>query len=347
MKNQSIEKQGYSELFQGVVKQIQQGRVKAASEANKLIGEMYFNIGRIITEKQEKYGWGKSIVEKLAVDLNEIFEGREGYSPQNLWYMRQFYLEYKDNKALLDLAFIIPWGQNILIISKIKDTKEREYYLKATMNNAWSRSILLNQIKAQSYQGYLENPKKHNFNLVLPEHLAEQADETLKSKYNLEFLGINKPILERRLENLLVENVKKLILELGYGFCFIGNQHRLWLGKKYYDIDLLFFHRKLRCLVAIELKISEFEPEYSGKLDFYLELLNKQVKLPNENPSIGIILCAEKDNLEVEYSLKVAKNPIGVAEYQLTKHLPKQLKGQLPSVEELTEKAQEIFNKME
>jgi predicted nuclease of restriction endonuclease-like (RecB) superfamily len=347
MKIQSFEKLGYVELFQGVVKQIQQSRVKAASEANKLIGEMYFNIGRIITEKQEKYGWGKSIVEKLAVDLNEIFEGREGYSPQNLWYMRQFYLEYKDNIALLDLAFLIPWGQNILIISKIKDIKEREYYLKATAGNAWSRSILFNQIKSQSYLVYLENPKKHNFNLVLPEHLAEQADETLKSKYNLEFLGLNKPILERRLENLMVENVKKLLLELGYGFCFIGNQYRLWLGKKYYDIDLLFFHRKLRCLVAIELKISEFEPEYSGKLDFYLELLNNQVKLPDENPSIGIILCAEKDNLEVEYSLKVAKNPIGVADYQLTKHLPKQLKGQLPSVKELTEKAKGIFNKIE
>jgi len=343
MNDNNIEKQGYSELFLGVVKQIQQSRVKAASVANKLIGEMYYNIGRIITEKQEKYGWGKSIVEKLSVDLNGIFEGREGYSPQNLWYMRQFYLEYKDNIALLDLAFIVPWGQNILIISKIKDIKEREYYLKATAGNAWSRSVLLNQIKAQAYQVYLKNPKTHNFNLVLPEHLAEQADETLKSKYNLEFLGINKPLLERQLENVMVENVKKLILELGYGFCFIGNQYRIWLREKYYDIDLLFFHRKLRCLIAIELKITEFEPEYSGKLDFYLELLNNQVKLPDENPSIGIILCAEKDNLEVEYSLKVAKNPIGVAEYQLTKRLPKKLQGQLPSVKELTEKVKRIF----
>lgn len=343
MTKQSIEKQGYNELFKGVVHQIQQSRIKAASGANRIIGEMNFNIGKIITENQDKYGWGKSIVEQLSADLNLIFEGKEGFSPQNLWYMRQFFIEYKNNPELLELAFAIPWGQNILIISKIKDLKGREYYLKATAGNAWSRSVLLNQIKAEAYQVYLENPKKHNFNLALPEHLAEQADETLKSKYNLDFLGVTKPILERQLENLMVENVKKLILELGYGFCFIGNQHRLWLGKKYYDVDLLFFHRKLRCLVAIELKTTEFEPEHSGKLDFYLELLNKQMKLPEENPSIGIILCAEKDNLEVEYSLNVAKNPIGVAEYQLTKRLPKQLKGQLPSVKELTEMAKDIF----
>jgi len=167
--------------------------------------------------------------------------------------------------------------------------------------------------------------------------LAEQADEALKSKYNLEFLGITKPMHERQLENLLVENVKKLILELGYGFCFIGNQHRLYLGKKYYDVDLLFFHRKLHCLVAIDLKTKEFEPEFTGKMDYYLQLLDDQMKMPEENPSIGIILCAEKDNLEVEYALKLAKNPIGVAEYQLTKKLPRYLQGQLPSAKELIE----------
>ncbi len=224
-----------------------------------------------------------------------------------------------------------------MIISKIKDIKEREYYLKATAGNAWSRNVLLNQIKGDAYQLYLDNPKKHNFKLALPEHLAEQADEALKSKYNLEFLGITKPMHERQLENLLVENVKKLILELGYGFCFIGNQHRLYLGKKYYDVDLLFFHRKLHCLVAIDLKTKEFEPEFTGKMDYYLQLLDDQMKMPEENPSIGIILCAEKDNLEVEYALKLAKNPIGVAEYQLTKKLPRYLQGQLPSAKELIE----------
>lgn len=208
MTKQHIDKKGYNELFKGVVEQIQQSRIKAANEASRLIGEMYFNIGRIITEKQQQYGWGESIVEKLATDLNEIFDGKEGYSPQNLWFMRQFFTEYKETPELLELAFSIPWGQNILIFSKIKDIKEREYYLKATAGNAWSRSVLVNQIKADAYQVYLENSKKHNFNLALPEHLAEQADETLKSRYNLDFLGVTKPILERQLENLMVENVK-------------------------------------------------------------------------------------------------------------------------------------------
>jgi len=253
MTKQSIEKQGYNELFKGVLQLIQQSRIKAATGANRIIGEMYFNIGEIITKYQEKYGWGKSIVEKLSVDLNFITDGKDGFSPQNLWYMRQFFMEYKNYPGLFELALAVPWGQNIQIISKIKDIKEREYYLKATAGNAWSRSVLLNQIKAGAYNIYLENPKVHNFNLALPEHLAEQAEETLKSKYNLDFLGVTKPILERHLETLLVENVKKLILELGYGFCFIGNQYRLRLGEKYYDVDLLFSHRKLRCLVAIEL----------------------------------------------------------------------------------------------
>jgi len=332
----TVEK-GYNELFNGIVTIIKQSRIVAATDANKIIGNMYFNIGKMITVKQDEFGWGKSVVEKLSADLTGIFDGRDGFSAQNLWFMRQFYLEYKDHSSLLKLALNIPWGQNILIISKIKDIKEREYYLKATAGNAWSRNVLLNQIKGDAYQLYLDNPKKHNFKLALPEHLAEQADEALKSKYNLEFLGITKPMHERQLENLLVENVKKLILELGYGFCFIGNQHRLYLGKKYYDVDLLFFHRKLHCLVAIDLKTKEFEPEFTGKMDYYLQLLDDQMKMPEENPSIGIILCAEKDNLEVEYALKLAKNPIGVAEYQLTKKLPRYLQGQLPSAKELIE----------
>lgn len=335
MKKSEINIPAYKELFDNIVNQINNARIDAASKANNILGGLYYNIGKIITVKQEEHGWGKSVVEKLSVDIGNIFGASEGYSPQNLWYMRQFYMEYKDSPALLNLALQIPWGQNIQIFSKIKNASEREYYLKATIGNAWSRNVLLNQIKADAYQQYIAHPKKHNFNLALPEHLAEQADEALKSKYNLEFLGIAKPILERQLENLLVENVKKLILELGYGFCFIGNQYRLYLSKKYYDVDLLFFHRKLRCLVAIDLKIKEFEPEFTGKMDFYLQLLDEQMKMPEENPSIGIILCTEKDNLEVEYALKLAKKPIGVAEYQITKKLPKYLQGQLPSAKEL------------
>lgn len=263
--------------------------------------------------------------------------------------MRQLYEEYgtfipqktikSRNVILKQLVSEVPWGQNILIMQKSKDMFERIYYLKATSGNGWSRNVLLNQINSNAYQVYLENPRLNNFHRALPVHLAEQAKETLKCRYNLEFLGISKPVLERKLENLLVENVKRLILELGYGFCFIGNQFKLELGNKEYFADLLFFHRYLRCIIAVELKTTEFKPEYTGKMEFYLTLLDEKVKLEQENPSIGIILCAERDNLEVEYALKIARKPIGIADYKLTRNLPVKFKGQLPSRKELAEKA--------
>ncbi len=180
-------------------------------------------------------------------------------------------------------------------------------------------------------------PKIHNFARVLPVHLAEQADETIKSEYNLEFLGIARPVLEKELEKRLIEKIKQFILELGYGFTFIGNQYCLRISDKEYFIDLLFFNRKLKSLVAIELKTGEFKPEYAGKMDFYLHLLDEKVKLEDENPSIGIILCAKKDNIIVEYAIKSTKKPIGVAEYYLTKRLPKELKGKLPEAKKIKE----------
>lgn len=296
-------------------------------------------------ERQEKYGWGKAIVEKLARDLQREYENASGYSVQNLWYMRQFYMEYKDFSNLQQLVGEVPWGHNILIMSKIKDKKGREYYLKSALQMGWSRNALLHFIKANSYQNHLKNPKQNNFNKALPLHLAEQAAEAMKSSYNLEFLGIKKPMLERVLESKMIEKVKHFIMELGYGFTFIGNQHKLSLGRKEYFIDLLFYHRKLRCLVAIELKVGSFLPEYAGKMNFYLNVLDEQVRMKDENPSIGIILCAEKDHIEVEYALKGIEKPIGIANYQLTKSLPKKLSGQLPSVKELKKRISDELKK--
>ena len=178
-------------------------------------------------------------------------------------------------------------------------------------------------------------PKQTNFKETLPTHLAEQANEVIKSEYSLEFLGIHQPILEQELERLLLDHLQAFLLELGYGFSFVGSQYTLALGEKNYRVDLVFFHRKLHCLVAIDLKIGEFKPEYAGKMNFYLELLDEQVRLPEENPSIGIILCAEKNDLEVEYALRTSNKPLGVAEYQLISSLPKSLSNQLPSPEQL------------
>ncbi len=201
----------------------------------------------------------------------------------------------------------------------------------------WSRNVLLNQIKANAFIRHKQFPKQHNFKKTLPTHLQVQADEMLKGTYDFGFLGVNRPMHERQLENRLIEKLKYFILELGYGFSYIGSQHRLELGRKEYFVVLLFFHRKLRCLVAIDLKIASFEPEFAGKMNFYLNLLDDMVRMSDENPSIGIILCAEKNSVEVDYALKGIEKPIAVAEYQLKKSIPKALKGQLPSVKELTE----------
>ena len=332
---ENIDKSTYKVLFNKIIETINASRFKAFKAVNKHLISLNFEVGKLIVDSQTENNWGKSIVDTLSKDINKIIDGKKGYSPQNLWNMRQFYLEYKDEPDLLELALEIPWGHNMLIIHKIKDKAEKTYYLKATNEMAWSRSVLLNQIKAKAYERTLFNSKQSNFEKALPVHLSEQANEALKSEYNLDFLGITKPVLERELENRLIENIRDLIMELGYGFCFIGNQYRIKLNEKEYFIDLLFYHRILKCLVAIELKTVEFEPEFAGKMNFYLELLDEQVKTDDDNPTIGIILCPEKDDVEVEYALRTSSKPIGVSEYKLTHQLPEKLKGKIPNKEEL------------
>ncbi|MBL9219696.1 MAG: DUF1016 family protein [Opitutaceae bacterium] len=236
---------------------------------------------------------------------------------------------------LPQLVAEIPWGHHLLLLDKLTAPAARLYYLRATARFGWSRRVLLNQIKAGAWERSRKEGKAHNFPAALPEHLAEQAEEALKSSYNLEFLGIGRAVKERELEDRLVERLRDFILELGYGFCFVGRQHRLALGTREYFVDLLFYHRFLKALVAIDLKVGEFEPEFAGKMDFYLNLLNDRERAPDDRPSIGIILCAEKDNLEVEYALKTKANPIGVAAYRLQATLPAAFKGKLPTARQL------------
>ena len=330
----TIKESNYFGFLNEIKSRIVSARIQAAKSINKELLILYWEIGKSIVERQEKYGWGKNIVKQLSRDLTREFTGSSGFSRNNLWRMRIFYLEYKDNPKVAQLVPLLPWGHNILIMQKVKSIKEREYYIKASIKFGWSRNVLLNNIKAGAYALSLRQ-KTHNFPKALPEHLSEQADEAIKSVYNLDFLNITKPVFERELEKRLIEKIKQFILELGIGFSFIGNQYRLTLGNNEYYIDLLFYNRKLKCLVAIELKTGKFEPEYAGKMDFYLHLLDEQIKLKDENPSIGIILCADKDHIEVEYALRSIKKPIGVAEYYLTKRLPKLLKGKLPDAESL------------
>lgn len=324
----------YNNFLQAIKNKVIDSRIHAAKAVSRYFIGLYWFIGQLIVEKQEELGWGKSVVEMLSKDLKLIFPEMTGFSPQNLWLSRQFYLEYRHSPILQRLVGEIPWGQNVLIIQKIKTEDERRFYLEATAKLGWSRDVLLNQIKANTYR-QVEVDKTHNFNTTLSENLAEQADEMLKSRINLEFLDLMQPVLERELEKRLLAKLKDFLIELGYGFCFIGSQYRLTLGEKEYFIDMLFYHRFLKCLVAIDLKTGDFKPEYAGKMDFYLELLNDTEKAEDDNPSIGIILCAEKNKLEVEVSLRTKTNPIGVSTYELYPQLPEAYKGKLPTADEL------------
>ncbi|HAM38061.1 MAG: hypothetical protein A2474_02980 [Elusimicrobia bacterium RIFOXYC2_FULL_34_12] len=324
----------YLNFLNEIKHKIASARIQASRHLNKELIELYWDIGKTIIEKQKQYGWGQSIVEKLANDLQNGFPNLRGYSSRNLWDMRRFYDTYKDSSILRQLVAEIPWGHNLMIINKISNMKEREYYIKSSRDMGWSRNVLLNQIKAGAYQLSLRK-KQHNFEKALPVHLSEQADESLKSVYSLDFLGITRPVLERELEKRLIEKIKHFLLELGSGFSFIGNQYRLELDGTEYFVDLLFFNRKIKCLVAVELKTGKFQPEYAGKMDFYLHLLNEQTRLKDENPPIGIILCADKSNITVEYALRSVKNPMGVSQYNLTTKLPAELKKVLPSEKEM------------
>jgi len=334
-KNTSLLPSDYGELLQTIKKRIHESRFQAYRAVNKGMIELYWNIGREIAERQQHYGWGRSVVERLSKDLREEFPGSSGLSSRNLWDMLRLYIEYKDFPNLRQLAAELPWGQNLLILSKVKEITAREYYLRMTVEMGWSRNVLLHQIKTDAYRRHKLASKQHNFQETLPAAQAEQADQAMKDVYTLDFLGMTKPIVERELERRMVNCIRDVLLEFGHGFAFIGDQYPVKLEGDEYYIDLLFYHRKLKCLVAIELKAGKFKPEYAGKMNFYLNLLNDFVREPEENPSIGIILCHDRKRMEVEYSLKGIHKPLGVAEYTVTRELPSDLAEKLPKPEEL------------
>jgi len=338
-----MKKNNYEMLLSDVLNEIQIARINAVSETVKVMTKLYFKIGEIIVSKQEEFGWGSSIISKLADDIKSIENTTTGFSLTNLKYMRQFYLEYNDKKNLQQIALNIPWGHNILLLQKIKDDNEKQYYLRATKDYGWSRNVLLNQIKANAYSRHKSIEKQHNFPATLPQHLAEQADETMKDSYMFDFLGISKPVLERNMEQRMVNKIRDVLIEFGYGFAFMGNQYRIKTETKEYYIDLLFYHRVLKCLIAIELKTGDFKPDYAGKMNFYLNILDEYVREEGENPSIGIILCAQRDRIEVEFALKGINKPVGVSDYKLTQKLPKELSDKIPSAKNIEEK---ILNRM-
>jgi predicted nuclease of restriction endonuclease-like (RecB) superfamily len=314
----SINQEEYGNLLQQAVEQIRTARIVVAKYINNATQSVYWNLGKLLFEKQLTEGYGSGVVNQLSVDLKTEFPDM-GLSPRNLWDMKRFYERYYVADAKLRQAVaVLPWGHNLVLINKVQSLEAVAFYANETVEKGWSRDLLLNAIKMDSFRN--QQIKSHNFIETLPALHSEYANEVFKDNYNLGFLGITTPVKELELEKRLTEKIKNFVLELGKGFSFIGNQHRLEYNDKEYFVDMLFFHRTLRSLVAIELKIGGFKAEYIGKMNLYLGLLDKLEKGENENQSIGIVLCADKDHLDVEIALQDVNKPIGVAEYQL---LPK------------------------
>lgn len=316
-----ISQKDYDVILRQAVAEIRTARTSIALQVNSATNSVYWNLGKLLFEKQLEEGYGSGVVKQLSVDLKNEFPDM-GVSPRNLWDMKRFYDRYyQADEKLRRCVAVLPWRHNLLLLNKAKSLSAVEFYANEVINKGWSRDLLLNAIKMDTYSQAQQQIKTHNFNNTLPEAHADYANEVFKSTYNLGFLGITEPVRELELENRLIAKIRAFILELGKGFSFIGNQYRLEYNNKEYFVDMLFFHRGLQSLVAIELKIGSFKAEYVGKMNLYLSLLDRQEKGENENPSIGIILCADKDHLDVEIALQDINKPIGVAEYQLL--LPK------------------------
>lgn len=339
--NSTLDKaQDYLGLLTEIKKRIYSAQYEALKAVNRELVGLYWDIGRVIVERQKSEGWGKSVVEKLSADLRREFPGVGGFSVQNLWYMRQFYSEYHDNERLQPLVGEIAWAHNLAIMSKCKDPLEREFYIRMTRKFGWSKNVLLHQIENQSYEKSLVG--QTNFDRTLTPALLSQAKLAVKDEYTFGFLELGEAHSERELERALIAKIEDFLRAMGGMFAFMGSQYRLEVDDKEFFIDLLLFHRTLRCLVAIELKIGEFLPEFVGKMQFYLTALDRQVRQEDENPSIGIILCKEKSRTIVEYALRDTRKPIGVATYEVTRTLPKALKGQLPSPKAIAQLLEDI-----
>ena len=330
----------YAELLAEVKRRVREAQYEALRAVNKEMITLYWDIGHLIAERQAGRTWGKAVVERLACDLRLEFPGVRGFSVQNLWYMRQFFLAYVGNEKLQPLVGEISWAKNLVIMSRCKEALEREFYLKMTRKFGWTKAVLIHQLGNQSYEKTLLG--QTNFGRALSPKLRAQAKLAVQDEYTFDFLELGQEHSERELERALVTKIEHFLRAMGGLFAFVGSQFRMEVDGREFFVDLLLFHRRLKCLVAIDLKIGEFEPEFVGKMQFYLAALDEKVRLPDENPSIGMILCKEKKRMIVEYALRDARKPIGVATYRTVKKLPRELKGLLPSPEEIIKLLEEM-----
>ena len=351
----------YTPFIKQIKELIYRHQYEAMKQVNKELMLLYWKIGAEIDRKQREQGWGKSVVDVLSKELQKEFPGVQGFTARNLWFMRQFYVEYSTNPILkpmvseLDekhnsanlkpmvseidkpilppLVAEISWSKNIIIIQKCKDPFEREFYIRITKRYGWTKDVLINNIENKAYEKYLTN--QTSFDKTVPEKYKLQAKLAVKDDYNFDFLEMGAEHSEAELEAAIMKKIRAFLIEMGGHYTFIGNQFHINVAEEDNYIDLLLFNRQLRCLIAIELKIGEFIPEYTGKMQYYLAILDDKVKLPDENPSIGIIVCKNKKRMKVEYALKLSNAPIGVATYTFHDKLPEEMRSLLPSPDEI------------
>lgn len=323
----------YRHLLMEIKQRIRSAQYEALKAVNREMINLYWDIGQIIVTQQQGASWGKSVVEQLAKDLQAEFPGISGFSAANLWRMRLFYESYVNNEKLAPMVREIGWSHNLVIVEKCKDDLEREFYIRMTRKFGWTKNVLIHQIENQTYEKTLLN--QTNFDKTVPAEIRNQLKLAVKDEYTFDFLELADEHSERQLEQAILARVEPFLQEMGGRFTFVGSQYRLEVSDKEFFIDLLLYHRQLKCLVAIELKTGEFLPEYVGKMQFYLAALDDLSRFPDENLSIGIILCKSKDKTIVEYALRESNKPIGIATYKLFSTLPQELKNQLPAPEQV------------
>jgi len=329
----------YKEFIKRIKLKARQAQIKASVRVNSTLIEFYWELGEEIVLKQKSTNWGSGFLKNMSRDLMEEFPDVKGFSHRNIKYIRQWYLFYstqnQKGQQLVAQLVLVPWGHNLHILTKCKDISQALFYVQKTIENGWSRVVLRHQIESQLFER--EGKALTNFSKTLPQPQSDLANELTKDPYQFDFLTLREKYDERELEDALMENMTKFLLELGQGFAFVGRQYKLMVGGDEFRIDLLFYHIKLACYVVVELKTVKFQPEFAGKLNFYISAVDGEIREQRDNPTIGILICKSKNSTVVEYSLKDINKPIGVSEYQLSHVLPKEFKSSLPSIEEIEE----------
>ncbi|MBY4678314.1 PDDEXK nuclease domain-containing protein [Marinobacterium arenosum] len=329
---------GYSDWLTDLKSRIHHAQQRASLAVNRELIQLYWQIGQDILQRQAEQGWGAKVIERLVHDLRTAFPDMKGFSRSNLMYMRAFAEAWPDVEIVQQAVGQLPWGHNLVLLSKLKDSAQRLAYAQATLEHNWSRNVLVMQIES----GLLERQGKAvtNFEARLPKAQSDLARESLKDPYRFDFLNLGEEAQERAVESALVRHVTEFLLELGAGFAFVGRQVLLDVGGEEFFIDLLFYHLKLRCYVVIELKTGKFKPEHLGQLGFYLTAVDRQIKGDQDNASIGLLLCKSKNKVVAEYALSDKSQPMGIAEYKLQEALPAELETDLPSIEQIERELQ-------